>query len=207
MKSEKTQRIKEHIIDESFKLFASKNYEQVVVPDIEVATGLTRGSIFYHIRNKEDLFIQVIDKYIVDKFFLFIKRKMRIQKATTLKGFLASYIRSIEKEIDFMHSLSITNVYKSYFFLIMQAPLHYPHFEEKMQGLINISDRVWERIIRQAIINGEIKEDTNIQYTIIRFRNCFMGMGLMKCLTVEELDINELTKHYSTTYNSLKKEA
>lgn len=207
MKSEKTQRIKEHIIDESFKLFASKNYEQVVVPDIEVASGLTRGSIFYHIRNKEDLFIQVIDKYIVDKFFLFIKRKMQIQKATTLKGFLASYIRSIEKEIDFMHSLSITNVYKSYFFLIMQAPLHYPHFEEKMQGLINISDRVWERIIRQAIINGEIKEDTNIQHTIIRFRNCFMGMGLMKCLTVEELDINELTKHYSTTYNSLKKEA
>lgn len=207
MKSEKTQRIKEHIIDESFKLFASKNYEQVVVPDIEVATGLTRGSIFYHIRNKEDLFIQVIDKYIVDKFFLFIKRKMQIQKATTLKGFLASYIRSIEKEIDFMHSLSITNVYKSYFFLIMQAPLHYPHFDEKMKNLINISDRVWERIIRQAIINGEIKEDTNIQHTIIRFRNCFMGMGLMKCLTVEELDINELTKHYSTTYNSLKKEA
>ncbi len=207
MKSEKTQRIKEHIIDESFKLFASKNYEQVVVPDIEVASGLTRGSIFYHIRNKEDLFIQVIDKYIVDKFFLFIKRKMQIQKATTLKGFLAFYIRSIEKEIDFMHSLSITNVYKSYFFLIMQAPLHYPHFDEKMKNLINISDRVWERIIRQAIINGEIKEDTNIQHTIIRFRNCFMGMGLMKCLTVEELDINELTKHYSTTYNSLKKEA
>lgn len=207
MKSEKTQRIKEHIIDESFKLFASKNYEQVVVPDIEVATGLTRGSIFYHIRNKEDLFIQVIDKYIVDKFFLFIKRKMRIQKETTLKGFLASYIRSIEKEIDFMHSLSIANVYKSYFFLIMQAPLHYPHFDEKMQDLINISDRVWERIIRQAIINGEIKEDTDIQHTIIRFRNCFMGMGLMKCLAVEELDINELIKHYSTTYNSLKKEA
>lgn len=152
MKSEKTQRIKEHIIDESFKLFASKNYEQVVVPDIEVATGLTRGSIFYHIRNKEDLFIQVIDKYIVDKFFLFIKRKMRIQKATTLKGFLASYIRSIEKEIDFMHSLSITNVYKSYFFLIMQAPLHYPHFDEKMKNLINISDRVWERIIRQSLM-------------------------------------------------------
>lgn len=207
MKSEKTQRIKEHIIDESFKLFASKNYERVVVPDIEITTGLTRGSIFYHIRNKEDLFIQVIDKYVVDKFLLFIKRKMQIQKETTLKGFLASYIRSIEKEIDFMHSLSIANVYKSYFFLIMEASLHYPHFDEKMQDLINMSDRVWERIIRQAIINGEIKEDTDIHHTVIRFRNCFIAMGLIKSLTLEELDINELTRHYSTTYYSLKKEA
>lgn len=207
MKSEKTQRTKEHIIDESFRLFASKKYERVVVPDIEATTGLTRGSIFYHVRNKKDLFIQVIDKYVFDQLLFFIKRKMRIQKETTLKGFLASYIRSIEKEIDFMHSLSITNVYKSYFFLIMEASLHYPHFDEKMQDLINISDRVWERIIRQAIINGEIKENTNIHHTIISFRNCFMAMGLIKCLTLEELDINELTRYYFATYNSLKKEA
>lgn len=207
MKSEKTQRMKEHIINESFKLFVSKSYEQVVVSDIEAATGLTRGSIFYHIRNKEDLFIQVIDKFIVEKFLLFIKRKMRINKDTTLKGFLASYIKSIKNEIDYMHSLSITNIYKSYYFLIMQAPLYYPHFDEKIQDIINRSNRVWERIIRQAIINGEIKEDTNIQHTVIRFRNCFMGMGLMKCLTAEELDINELIRHYSTTYNSLTKEA
>lgn len=44
---------------------------------------------------------------MIDKFLLFIKRKMRIQKATTLKGFLASYIKSIEKEIDFIHSLAL----------------------------------------------------------------------------------------------------
>lgn len=86
----------------------------------------------------------------------------------------------------------------------MQTPLYYPHFDEKMQGLVNISDRTWERIIRQAIINGEIREDTNIQHTIIRFSNCFMGMGAIKCLAVEELDINEIDRDCFISCNSVK---
>jgi AcrR family transcriptional regulator len=65
---------KDFIIKESFKLFAYKRYEQVTVPDLERATKISRGSIFYYLKNKEHLFKKVLDRYvfnqIVYRFFL-----------------------------------------------------------------------------------------------------------------------------------------
>lgn len=106
--------------------------------------------------------------------------------------------------MDFMYSLSIKNVYKSYFFLIMQATIYYPHFDEKIQNIIDTEKKVWEKIIKQAIQSGEINEDTNIKEAIIRFRCGFLGLAFMRSLT-EGMDINELTEYYTATYMSLKK--
>lgn len=202
MKTEDTKTTKDSIIDASFKLFMEKSYDRVTVPDIETATGLTRGSIFYHVRNKEDLFVKVIDKYIIDTQH--IKKKMQVHKETTLEGFLQKYIKGVKNTMDFMYSLSIKNVYKSYFFLIMQATIYYPHFDEKIQNIIDTEKKVWEKIIKQAIQSGEINEDTNIKEAIIRFRCGFLGLALMRSLT-EGMDINELTEYYTATYMSLKK--
>lgn len=202
MKTEETKTRKDFIIDVSFKLFMEKSYDKVTVPDIEAATGLTRGSIFYHIKNKRDLFIKVIDKYIVDTQH--IKKKMQIQKETTLEGFLQKYIKDLKNTMDFMHSLSIENIYKSYFYLVIQATTYYPHFDEKAQDMIDTEKKVWEKIIRQAIQSGEIKEDTDVKETIIRFRCGFLGLALMRSLT-EGLDINELREYYTAIYMSLKR--
>lgn len=204
IKTEDTKTTKDHIIDLSFKLFLEKSYEQVTVKDIKKATGLTRGSIFYHVMNKEDLFLKVIDKYIIDTQH--IKRKMQINKETTLEGFIQKYLKGVQKTMDFMYSLSISNIYKSYFFLIMQATLHYPHFDEKAKELVDTENKAWEKIIKQAIQSGEIYEDTDVKEAIIRFRCGFLGLAFMRSLT-EGMHINELIEYYTATYNSLKKKA
>ena len=204
IKTEDTKATKDHIIDLSFKLFLEKSYEQVTVKDIKKATGLTRGSIFYHVMNKEDLFLKVIDKYIIDTQH--IKRKMQINKETTLEGFIQKYLKGVQKTMDFMYSLSISNIYKSYFFLIMQATLHYPHFDEKAKELVDTENKAWEKIIKQAIQSGEIYEDTDVKEAIIRFRCGFLGLAFMRSLT-EGMHINELIEYYTATYNSLKKKA
>ena len=195
---------KDFIIDASFKLFLEKSYDKVTVPDIEAATGLTRGSIFYHVRNKEDLFVKVVDKYVVDTQR--VKRRMQIQKETTLEEFLQKYIKGVKSTMDFMCSLSIKNIYKSYFFLVMQATLYYPHFEDKAKDLVDTENKAWEKIIKQAIQNGEIKDNTNIEDTVIRFRCGFLGLAFMKSLT-EGMTIDELVKYYTNIYISLKREA
>lgn len=204
MKTGETKTTKDFIIDASFKLFLEKSYDKVTVPDIEAATGLTRGSIFYHVRNKEDLFVKVVDKYVVDTQR--VKRRMQIQKETTLEEFLQKYIKGVKSTMDFMCSLSIKNIYKSYFFLVMQATLYYPHFEDKAKDLVDTENKAWEKIIKQAIQNGEIKDNANIEDTVIRFRCGFLGLAFMKSLT-EGMTIDELVKYYTNIYISLKREA
>ena len=52
---------KETILRESFKLFLAKGYDGTSVPDIERAAKITRGAIFHHFINKEDIFKQSAD--------------------------------------------------------------------------------------------------------------------------------------------------
>lgn len=54
------------ILKEAFKLFLQRNVEKVTVPELERVTKLQRGAIFYHFKDKETIFKEVIAKY----FFL-----------------------------------------------------------------------------------------------------------------------------------------
>lgn len=49
----------------AFKLFLTKNFEKVTIADLERALELSRGAIFYYMKNKEELFRRVVDKYIL----------------------------------------------------------------------------------------------------------------------------------------------
>lgn len=57
---------RELILKEAFKLFLQRNVEKVTVPELERVTKLQRGVIFYHFKDKETIFKEVIAKY----FFL-----------------------------------------------------------------------------------------------------------------------------------------
>ena len=57
---------RELILKEAFKLFLQRNVEKVTVPELERVTKLRRGAIFYHFKDKETIFKEVIAKY----FFL-----------------------------------------------------------------------------------------------------------------------------------------
>lgn len=53
---------KDKLLIEAFKLFTSKPYDRVTFADLEQATGLSRGAILYHIKTKENLFLNVVKK-------------------------------------------------------------------------------------------------------------------------------------------------
>ena len=44
----------------AFKMFILKSFDGVSIPDIEKATGFTRGTIFHYADTKLDLFRQVV---------------------------------------------------------------------------------------------------------------------------------------------------
>ena len=51
---------KNRLLIEAFKLFAHKPYDRVTFADLEEVTGLSRGAILYHIKTKENLFLNVV---------------------------------------------------------------------------------------------------------------------------------------------------
>ncbi|AGL01214.1 TetR/AcrR family transcriptional regulator [Desulfoscipio gibsoniae] len=53
---------KQHIIDQAKILFSQKGYTGTSIKDICDATGCSKGSIYYHFKNKEDIFLNLAEQ-------------------------------------------------------------------------------------------------------------------------------------------------
>ena len=55
------------ILAAAAKVFAEKGYERTTVRDLEEATGLTRGGIFFHFPGKRELYLAVLRKSLLEE--------------------------------------------------------------------------------------------------------------------------------------------
>ena len=191
---------RERIIEEAFKLFLNHNFEKVSIIDLEKAVGKTRGAIFYFFKNKEELFNEVIDTYIVK--IQDTSEKFHIDENISLKQFIHQYINDINTTMSKMLSLSVVNIYKGYFSLYMQASRIYPNFIEIMTRNSIEELNLWEKVISRAVQTKEIKTIDTRHYATI-FRSCFLGLAFDRCLSYG-LNTEELLAVYNDIYNQIK---
>ena len=191
---------KERIIEEAFKLFLNHNFEKVSISDLEQAVGKTRGAIFYFFKNKEELFNEVIDTYIIKTQNP--SEKFNVDDNISLEQFIYLYINGINTTMSKMLSLSVVNIYKGYFSLYMQASRIYPNFTEIMTSYSLVEINLWEKVINRAIQSKEIKEVNTRHYATL-FRSCFLGLAFDRCLSYG-LNPEELLVLYQNIYNQIK---
>ncbi|MCC8073076.1 MAG: TetR/AcrR family transcriptional regulator [Clostridiales bacterium] len=55
---------KAEILDAAEKLFNEKGYAKATTEDIMEATGIAKGTLYYHFKNKEDILLAMIDRQI-----------------------------------------------------------------------------------------------------------------------------------------------
>lgn len=193
---------KEKIAFGAFRLFLEYNYEKVTVKDMEEVIGMTRGAIFYHVKNKEDLFRQVVDRFIIDAQHL--KNKVDTDDIATFEVFLERYLSGIKRTMDKMKALNVTNIYKGYFALISQAGIYYPNFSTKLRVIINEEYKTWEAMILKAKDSGELKEDIEASDIIAMFRSAFLGLSFEQSQFVG-LDLESLERYFKNCYKLIKK--
>lgn len=197
-----TMDIQEQILLNSFKLFLMNNFEKVTIEQIEQQSGFTRRTLYRHFGGKEKLFIRVCDHFIL-RIQDIDEKVPEVEDMDNFYGFIMNYIIGIKKVMSKMFGLGIGNIYKYYFFLIMQANIYYPHFTDKVTELNNKEYQKWEVELLKAIKNKEVKEEIDVKLTALQFRSIFLGMSFEKSLT-DGLDVDLLSKTYLNIYNQIK---
>ena len=77
------------IMDAAGRVFAEKGYERTTVRDLEAATGLTRGGIFFHFAGKRDLYRAVLRRCALEHAPTV--RQAALSATTAEEGLLAAY--------------------------------------------------------------------------------------------------------------------
>jgi AcrR family transcriptional regulator len=162
---------KEYIIEQAYRLFLSKNYEAVSISDISKAIGLTKGALYHHFVNKEDLFKAVIDK------FLKTLTLGELSPDISLKDFITELVRHARHVVESIHETPAQFVPVNYLSLIIDAFRHYPGYEEEnLQWFSKETARI-KSVIDNAVKTGEIRSDVNTQYLAPTFFSISLGIA------------------------------
>ena len=190
---------KDLILKESFKLFAWKRYEQVTVSDLERVTKLTRGAIFYYMKNKEHLFIEVLDKYMLNRDFPPVDEQM------TLMSYIDYFIEKLKKSKKQMSLLGVKNMNFAYANIANQAIYYYPEFTKVVKEKENEELKGWITVLQNAVQSGEIINSIDIQSLANIFQLMYIGLCNNGILLTEGINLEETHKMFISAYNLIKK--
>ena len=162
---------KEFIIDEAFKLFLNHSYEAVSISDISKAIGFTKGALYHHFKNKEELFKSVVDKY------LFIPEVVTDVESISLMEYIQLTMTQAEKVIRSIFSDALIFTPINYMSLFADAFRHYPGYAESKGQFINNEIEKTKFVLENAIKSGEIRDDLNSSLIATNFFSINMGLA------------------------------
>lgn len=143
----KAERTKQFILETAVPLYNEKGISGVNIDDVLEATKLTKGCLYGHFENKEDLSEQVIDlslKMVSDKI------RTAVYSAKTIKGkvfaFLDFYKNPIETYISGGCPIFNTAV---------EADDNYPFIKEKVAKVFRSGQQELTALLQEGINIGE----------------------------------------------------
>ncbi len=162
---------REFIIDQAHGLFLNRSYEAVSINDISKAIGFTKGALYHHFRNKEDLFKAVIDKYL--KIYGLTTVNMNVSLAEHIQQ-VVEHSKLLVKNI-FAESQPFVPV--NYLSLFIDAFRHYPDFFNEKKQLFQTEIEHIKIIMDNAIKTGEIRQDIDTSIMAMNFFSITLGIA------------------------------
>jgi TetR/AcrR family transcriptional regulator, transcriptional repressor for nem operon len=147
---------RDFIIDEAYKLFLSHSYEAVSISMISEAIGFTKGALYHHFKNKEELFHAVIDKH-----FPLTSIVVDVEKVT-FDEYLDATLSNTQKILKAIFSKEERFIPVNYLSLIADTFRHYQGYFENTSNMIEDDIKKLEYILTRAIRRGEIRKDINV---------------------------------------------
>ena len=192
---------KDFIIEEAFKLFLNHSYEAVSISDISKAIGFTKGALYHHFKNKEELFKSVVDKY------LFLPNVDVDTDAISLFEFIQKGTIEAGKIIKNLFSFSLVFSPINYISLFADAFRHYPGFAESKGDFISNEIEKIKTVLINAIKSNEIRNDINPDLIAANYFSINLGLAgnLVRNHSIDD-SIQLLKEQTQEFYNLLKKQ-
>ena len=149
----KAERTRQFIIEKTAPVFNMKGYAGTSLSDLTEATGLTKGSIYGHFTNKEDLALQTTD-YLLKKICHGIGQAL--SKEETAKAKIHAYL-------DFNKDPLNTYIKGGcpLFNAAVESDDNQAVVKEQVAGIMRSTRDMLTRIITNGIKDGELSKDLN----------------------------------------------
>ncbi|MDD7317149.1 MAG: TetR/AcrR family transcriptional regulator [Prevotella sp.] len=193
------------ILNESFRLFLKKGYAAVSFSDLVEVTHVSRGNMFHHFRNKEDIFNHAVDRFVFEFLTNDAPELLAFTSSTPLKDFIDSRVENIGHRMKSFFMMTKGTVTPANFMsFILYLKDNYPDWEEKFQEYEDRKNSEWYEVIELAKQKGEIVQTVETEKIISSIRNIYLGLSYRSALG-SRLSISELKEQIYIIYNLITK--
>lgn len=190
---------KDYIAEEAFKLFLNHSYEAVSISTISNAIGFTKGALYHHFKNKEELFVYVVDK------FLYIPEVNVDEETISLIDYIDLCYNTSKNIINTIFKFSLIYTPINYMSMFADAIRHYPGYLESKGEFFTNEITKTKKVLNNAILSGEIRNDINPDLIAMNYFSIVMGLAgnLVRNNSVEDT-IQLLKEQLQEFYKLLK---
>ena len=144
---------KEDILQTATRLFSQKGYRNTAMAELAKLTGVAEGTIFYHFKTKEELFLAILEKLrqtLIGSFEVFFAEKSFANGLEMIEGSLFYYLYLVgTREELFL----ILHRYDAY-----EMAMTNPTFGKEFSGIYNFVLDTFQKAIEIGQKDGSIAD-------------------------------------------------
>ncbi|MFS0562692.1 TetR/AcrR family transcriptional regulator [Terribacillus sp. 179-K 1B1 HS] len=149
---------KQFIVDVATKIFEHKGYSSTSMADIKNETNFSKGTIYYHFKNKEELYLYCIQR-VSNEFIRNWDITSKNEKSNERKLYIWANLNNIMLQKPIMNTIHeyIVSTNKDNYEAVVE--LYEPEF------------RIVSRILEDGIKSGEFKKDLQLDEVSVLLYN------------------------------------
>ncbi|WP_432663436.1 TetR/AcrR family transcriptional regulator [Wukongibacter baidiensis] len=191
---------KDKLIEAALDEFTQKSYDEASLNNIIKNASMSKGSFYYHFKNKRDLYT-----------FIYV------EAGNVKLRFLDKELKNYEEE---MKDKNIFEILKLYGHLGFKFAKEYPVYyqfgkrllEEKNEELMthlrkqfnHVTEDLMDNLIARAIERKEIRDDFPVDFTTRLIKNLFLSYDKVVLKDINEVELDELMKLYDNYLDFLQ---
>jgi AcrR family transcriptional regulator len=162
----------------AFALSMEYGFDNVSIKKISEESGIAVGSIYYHFKDKNEILLYMVQKFLMDNFTDF-KEAVENFKGSFLEKIefiltykTESFIKE-EEEIDLSPEHQFH--YKKYFTLLTDIYHQSPEVRHFYHEIGVVLYDFYIDLVQEAIDNGEIRDDIDVGMIVVFIQSIFKG--------------------------------
>jgi AcrR family transcriptional regulator len=141
----------EEIIAAAAKVFQTKGYHAATVQDIADAVGILKGSLYHHVKSKEDLLYLIVKEPIARMYERMAEiASSDLPAAEKLRRAILAHLEAFDRH------------YPHLFVYLHEREEMKRRFRERFKLSPKQYERCWQQILREGVKSGEFRPDLDV---------------------------------------------
>lgn len=193
---------RDKILLKAVELYMIEGYANVSITDLQAALDMGRGTLYYYFKDKDDLFQEVVDMFL-------IKPKQRaldrVKDTVTIPEMIEAMLYYLNQLQEFYNQVENKNINTSNVVTMMYtAYSRFPELFKKARRMYEHELNLWIQAIKNSMRAGEVRGNVPIETTAHMFLHIKDGWDPGRSGVPMNFDIFPV--QYNYLYDLIRKE-